>query len=76
MLGICKNVPVSEKAREKQERGQGGETAASLSGQAAANIRHIISRTGRWPHNLCMISAGEEGDSCRSEQTGSRVTCA
>ncbi len=47
MLGKCKNVPVSEKAREKQERGQGGETAASLSRQAAANIRHNISRKGQ-----------------------------
>ncbi len=37
MLGKCKNVPVSEKAREKQEGGQGGVTAASFSGQAAVS---------------------------------------
>ncbi len=39
-------MPVSEKSREKLERGEGGETAASLSGQAAANIMHNISRRG------------------------------
>jgi hypothetical protein len=61
MLGKCKNVPaVSEKAREKREGGQGGVTAASFSGQAA------VSPT-------CPQGGGS---SCRSEQTGGRVTCA